>query len=110
MEEEREGEGEYTCGRCSTKESGRNNVREINARDVVAGYREQRRQANRHADTDSIEIAREREEKINQGLLQKRGRTTEDEIKQEIPGRYNSRHTRNKVTGRNRGAQQQTVV
>lgn len=36
-------------GRCNTKERGRNNVSEINARDAVAEYREQRRQANRRA-------------------------------------------------------------
>lgn len=43
-----ERESTQVGGRCYTKESSRNNVREINARDAVTGYGEQKRHGNRH--------------------------------------------------------------
>lgn len=80
----RRGERERTQvgGRCYTKESGRNNVREINARDAVTGYGEQKRHGNRHtyyAEIE-IEIGREREggEEGSMTAAEEREKTTED--------------------------------
>lgn len=62
-------------GRFYTKESGRNNVREINSRDVVTGYREQRKQGNRHTYSTLIEISRENSERLQQKRRKKQKRT-----------------------------------
>lgn len=62
-------------GRCYTKESSKNNVREINSRDAVTGYRTQRRQGKTHIQyrETEIEIGKEREEEKSQRLPEKKG-------------------------------------
>ena len=60
-------------GKRYTKESGRNN--EINARNAVAGYREQRRQGEEACiQHREIDVGREREDKTTQRQLRNRER------------------------------------